>query len=392
MFQLGLAHARMCYFYLLLLFMVSCRFEGVKNDQCDLHENRCVLHLVGKKEFHVNENISVLTQYIQYIDTLNLFSLYNKYDNAIYFFDYPDGKQKRKIQLMREGDNGVGLIQGYDYVNEDSIFVYNYGTGYAYMVNSEGKLLWKKSLPVLDAAWSDLRPAFPYVETDSPIVYADRKLFFCGMRSSESPLETSTNSPIMTIYDFQTDSVFFRLNYPEQYQKYSWGGGFCRRPYFTVNRHKSLAVVSFPQDHNLYVYSLQDGKQSKYYSGSRLVDRIEAYDEKKGVQSDENRVLRWFYSVPPYRCVIYDKKRDLYYRLACLSEKKNADEFISATQPIVLIVLDGQFNYIGEAVLPEDVDFRRTNCFSTDGGFFIQALTDNDDLMTFYQFKVDIHE
>ena len=75
-----------------------------------------------------------------------------------------------------------------------------------------------------------------------------------------------------------------------------------------------------------------------------------------------------------------------------MSEKKNADEFISATQPIVLIVLDGQFNYIGEAVLPEDVDFRRTNCFSTDGGFFIQALTDNDDLMTFYQFKVDIHE
>ncbi len=246
MIQLGLAYARMCYFYLLLLFMVSCRFEGAKNDQCDLHENRCVLHLVGKKEFHVNENISVLTQYIQYIDTLNMFSLYNKYDNAIYLFDYADGVQKRKIQLMREGDNGVGLIQGYDYVNEDSIFVYNYDTGYAYMVNSEEKLLWKKSLPVLDAACSDLRPAFPYVETDSPIVYADRKLFFCGMRSSESPLETSTNSPVMTIYDFQTDSVFFCLNYPEQYQKYSWGGGFCRKPYFTVNKHKSLAVVSFP--------------------------------------------------------------------------------------------------------------------------------------------------
>lgn len=123
-----------------------------------------------------------------------------------------------------------------------------------------------------------------------------------------------------------------------------------------------------------------------------MIDRIEAYDEKKGVRSDENRVFRWFYSVPSYRSVFYDEKKDLYYRLACLPEKKNADDFISATQPIILIVLDSQFNYIGEATLPDDVDFRRTNCFSTDEGFCMQVLTDNDDLMTFYQFKVDIHE
>lgn len=53
----------------------------------------------------------------------------------------------------------------------------------------------------------------------------------------------------------------------------------------------------------------------------------------------------------------------MHYHLASLSEKGNAKDFIAATQPTVLVVLDGLFNYIGKATMSNDVDFRRTIVF-----------------------------
>ena len=78
----------------------------------------------------------------------------------------------------------------------------------------------------------------------------------------------------------------------------------------------------------------------------------------------------------------------MYYRLFCLPLKEGNDKW----QPVGLIVLDGDFNYVGEGLFPDDVNLRYSNSFVSKKGLNIQVMTDNDDLMTFYQFKVDFHE
>lgn len=386
---------RIIFYLLIILFLFSCTEDSVKNEYFDKLENKCSIRTIGKKDIIIDENFSPTSMYIQYIDHTNELSIYNVYDNSVYFFDYDQGIMSRKKQFILEGSKGVGLIQGYDYVNEDSLFVYNYNTLFIYLLNSHLDVIWKKQLNIMEELQSmDFIPSFPYLQTNSPMKYVGHKLVFGGLGLTETTAENSTNRPVTTIYDFQADSVKFANNYPEQYQKYNWGGGFYRMPYFDVNEELEEMIVSFPQDHYLYVYSLQNNTQSKYYAGSNLIKEIKAYDEKKELRTNNNedRVRDWAFSIPTYRSVLYDKYRNLYYRFACLPRTEKLRKFVSGTQPVIVIVLDKDFNYLGEGMLPDDIDIRYTNSFVTKDGLNIQVVNDNEDLMTFYQFKVEINE
>lgn len=383
-------------FYLLTsLFLFSCSKDVVKNENSDKFENRCSIRTIGKKDIIIDENVSATSMYMQYVDQINELSMYNKYDNSICFFDYNQGILSRKKRLDLEGSNGVGLVQGYYYVNEDSLFVYNYNTLFVCLLNSNLDVIWKKQLNIIEELQSmDFIPSFPYLQTNSPMKYVNHKLVFGGFGTAETTAETSTNRPVTTIYDLQEDSVRFANNYPEQYQKYNWGGGFYRMPYFDVNEELGNMIISFPHDHYLYVYSLQNNKQSKYYAGSNLIKEIKAYDEKKELRTNNNedRVRNWAFSIPTYRSVLYDKYRNLYYRFACLPKIEKFRKFVSGTQPVIVIVLDKDFNYLGEGMLPDNIDIRYTNSFVTKDGLNIQVVNENEDLMTFYQFEVEINE
>lgn len=382
-------------YLLTCLFLFSCSKDVVKNENSDKLKNRCSIRTIGKKDIIIDENVSATSMYMQYVDQTNELSMYNKYDNSICFFDYNQGILNRKMRLDLEGSNGVGLVQGYYYVNEDSLFVYNYNTLFVCLLNSHLDVIWKKQLNIIEKLQSmDFIPSFPYLQTNSPMKYVGHKLVFGGFGTAETTAENSTNRPVTTIYDFQADSVKFANNYPEQYQKYNWGGGFYRMPYFDVNEELEEMIVSFPHDHYLYVYSLQNNTQSKYYAGSNLIKEIKAYDEKKELRTNNNedRVRDWAFSIPTYRSLLYDKYRNLYYRFACLPRTEKLRKFVSGTQPVIVIVLDKDFNYLGEGMLPDDIDIRYTNSFVTKDGLNIQVVNDNEDLMTFYQFKIEINE
>ena len=376
----------------ILLSFVSCVDNGKEmNPYYKQKKNKCEIEIAAKKEIQVNENISFMTNYIRYVDNEDKLLLYNKYDNSIYTFNYGSGTLDWNIRLNEEGNNGVGEIQGFDYVNKDSIFLYNYNTLFVYLVDFSATVGWKKILPTDELMEKGFLPAYPWLQTNCPMVYWNNNLVLGGFGSSETKKETAYNLPVTSIYDFQKDTVLLANNYPAQYQKYNWGGGFFRMPYFDVNKENGRVVISFPQDHNLYTYSLSDQSQGKHYAGSNSIKQIDAYDQKKGEEIDQNRAYNWYLNTPSYRNVHYDPYRKLYYRLACLPAKKELrQKYTIGIRPLILIVLDKDFNYIGEKILPDDIELRYTNSFVTKDGLNIQALTDNDDIMTFYQFKVEL--
>lgn len=385
------------YLVVIVFAVCSCKKNTVKNEFYKKLENKCSIQFIGKKDIPVDENVSTSVNYIQYIDDKDWLSIYNKYNNSIYFYDYSKQTYQKQIVFPKEGNNGVGKIQGYDYYKEDSIFVYNYNTQTVYLTNSNPQVLWRKRIPTKDLFSFDFLPCFPFLQTNSPMIYIDNKIILEGFASGETTAETSTNCPVTTIYNFKQDSVFFANNYPGQYQLYHWGGAFYRMPYFTVNKEDKNMIISFPQDHNIYVYSIPNGKQTKYYGGSNNIKQIDAYDEEKKLYADynENRIADWFYTIPTYRSILYDKYRKLYYRIACLpssNKLKEVKKYRYMTQPIIVIVLDEKFNYIGECELPDNADLVYTNSFVNKEGLNIQVNTGNEDLLTFHQFKFDIHE
>lgn len=381
-------------YFLTILLLSSCIYKGTeKNPFYGKMKNKCEVQCTAKKNIPIGNSVSVMSNYMQYIEEENLLLVYNQYDNSIYAFNYKEGTLDWNVRLMEEGSNGVGDIQGFDYVNKDSIFVYNYNLFSIFLVDSTATVLWKKRLPMDEICERGFLPAYPWLQTDCPMTYWNHKLILGGFGSTESEKESVSNLPVTTIYDFQKDTVLLANNYPPQYQKHNWGGAFFRMPYFDVNKENGTVIISFPQDHNLYVYSLSEYSQYKYYAGSNHIKQIDSYDQKKGEEIDQDRAARWFFSTSSYRDVHYDPYRKLYYRFACLAaEEKLQKKFVAGIHPIILIILDENFNYLGEGLLPNDVDLRYMNSFVTKEGLNMQVLTDNEDLMTFYQFKVNIHK
>ena len=381
--------------YLFIIFYFSsCVNSGTeKNLYYGKKENKCEIHRVLKKDIPIGDSISVLTNYIQYVKEDDLLLFYNQYDNSIYAFNYEQGTLNKSIQLRKEGNNGVGEIQGFSYVNRDSIFVYNYEMFTLFLVNSSATVLWKKRLPMDEISEKGFLPAYPWLQTNCLMVYWNNKLILGGFGATESEKESSSNLPVTTIYEFQKDTVLLANNYPSQYQQYNWGGAFFRMPYFDVNKDNGTILVSFPQDHNLYVYSLYEFIQKKYYAGCNQIKQINAYDQKKGEIIDQERAYKWYLNTPSYRNIHYDPYRKLYYRLACLPANETLKKkYTIGIRPIILIVMDEYLRYLGECVLPDNIELRYTNSFVTKDGLNIQVLTDNEDLMTFYQFEVNIHE
>jgi hypothetical protein bfra3_15608 len=383
-------------FICIIILEFSCTDYGVvKNDHQNDYKNRCKIEFLGKKEVPADDETSVLSNYIQFVDTKkmpNTFAALNEYSNSIYYYDYDSLKIRTVVHYEKEGANGVGLIQGFCYLNPDSIFVFCENMQTVYLTNEKAQVKWRKLIPAQAIGGPDFMPALPYLQTTSPLKYVDNKLVMQG-GNTETLYETATNSPITSIYDIEKDTVFFANNYPEQYYKYNWGDWAYKFPYYDLNERKKLLVISFPQDHFLYVYSIINGECLKYYAGSRLIKRINAYDEKKEFipYLNDARIKDWYYSNPSYRTVIYDKYRRLYYRIGLLPREEKMKGFYNM-KPSVLIVLDDGFNYLGEALLPDDVDLWTTECFVSKEGLNIQVLTDDEDFYTFYQFKVRIEE
>ena len=120
---------------LILIFIVvsfSCTDYGsVDNIHRNDYENRCKIEFLGKKEVPAYDDTSIRTSYIQYIDTEELphtFAAVNRYTNSINLYDYDRCLLRKKICYDKEGANGIGNMQGFSYINPDSIFVFCYDT------------------------------------------------------------------------------------------------------------------------------------------------------------------------------------------------------------------------------------------------------------------------
>lgn len=214
------------FLYLFLIFCSCTDYGSIKNQHQKEYKNKCTLQLIKKVEIPIDDETSCETEYMQYIDNKYLphaLSILNVYNNSIYFFDYETYDFINKIIYEKEGSNGVGNIQGYEFIDKEDILVYNYQIQTLYMTNNKGEVKWKKNLDLYSVQSLDLLPAFPQLQTNNPLKSIDETIIMNGCMGAETTLETLTNSPVTTIYDHKNDTILFANNYPEQYIKYNFG-------------------------------------------------------------------------------------------------------------------------------------------------------------------------
>jgi hypothetical protein len=137
----------------------------------------------------------------------------------------------------------------------------------------------------------------------------------------------------------------------------------------------------------LSVYSIETGELKKPYAGSSEIKGIRSFPYPKEPEKSESIMWEWFICNDFYKSVFYDKYKNVYYRMAQLPVDEYVQGYNGNEKPTIIVVLDSDMNYLGEALLPKaKFEYEMHSCFVSPDGFNIQVNTDNDDMLTFYTY------
>jgi hypothetical protein len=318
------------------------------------------------------------------------FTFLNTYNYSIYFYDFKTGIFLRKIKLDREGPNGVNpyVIDGYHIVSYDSIYYYSHRNHSLYLLNHKGEKYhtinymtnydnmksWKEN-----DFQKNLIPPMVQLSTGKPMYKIDGTIYLCGEMTEEFGKVDSINHLLMMTIDTRNgDSVAFHLGYPKSYNEGNWGEAYFREVFWCMNPTNKLFVVSFPNDH--YIYQTDLKQVTKIYAGSMYADDIKSLDVPAFIMS-KNRRLSHYFENYSYSAVIYDKYRNVYYRMV-EHPWKDYDthmNWMPWLKQVSVIILDENLNFMGETKLDMEYRFSASQFMVIEDGLLLYKQTDDED-------------
>jgi hypothetical protein len=395
-----------------LLFFVSC--IGTVSNENDLKKIiKSVLTLeedeMGEKKFVLDPESVHLNRCVQLVDHIYNDSIYytffNEYNKSIYFYDYLTTKFLYRIQLETEGPNGVYPYRsGYHITSFDSIYFYSLKTNYIYLLNHKGEKYrtfdyfsnYQKSLKDmgLRILKKEMIPPTVSVTTEQPLYKIGDKIYMCGAITETFGKVDSINHLIITIIDTKNNEVEFNVGYPPSYREGNWGEDFYRFAFWCYNDTNGLFLISFPNDHYIYSYQTDFSNVKKIYAGSLYAGNIKSLGRPSFIPIPNNMEQAHYFEQYYYRSIIYDKYRNIYYRIVEHPwENYNDNIDIRAwLKPISIIILDSEFNVLGERLLSMEYRLSYMNFFITEAGLYLNKDTGNEDELVYSLFKIKENE
>jgi hypothetical protein len=231
----------------------------------------------GRKTFVLDSESTQSIRCVQLFEDASVDSVYftflNTYNHSIYFYDFKTGDFLKKIELEREGPNGVYpyVPDGYYIHSYDSIYYYSHKTDLLFLLNHNGEkyhtINYKANyahLNLLDLAGlrKNRIPPMVQLSTGKPMYKIDETIYLCGEMTEEFGRVDSINQLLLTTIDTRrNDSIDFHVGYPESYREGNWGENYFREVFWCMNPITKLFLVSFPNDHYIYQTDLKQVKK-----------------------------------------------------------------------------------------------------------------------------------
>lgn len=279
-------------------------------------------------------------------------------------------------------------FQGFYYHNHDSIFFFTFGSK-VLLINGAGDVLKNYDLKQKRGEESGITYSGINIETKVMPFFVDGKLFISSyVVGNLKSKEIRKNCVVIDTRSW--DASLANSYYPENY--YDDFGGLHYYLYYTAyNPYKKLAVYSYPAVNNLITYSPKSGREEKvnYQGNDRYT--VSTYKEAKFKDAPSGPVGEYFMQTNSFGPILFDRFRNLYYRFVLLpARQKNAvyEAKDAPTKPIVIIVLDENFRFLGEQKLDRD-SFWPNTCFVSKEGLNIQNRTKSDSTLDFSIFKIE---
>lgn len=361
--------------------LVACTTNTVeiKNEKKGQLKASFQLVVCDTKRITLDSITASRSQYTQiFADSTGIrnFTFLNTYSNSIYFYNYNTLEFIKKITFSKKGPDGILSPKGYYIKNMDSIYLYNMPLTEIVLTNNKGSFLNKISLRgeghLKD--WSLYYPQY-YPQTVNPFIETPGKLLLTGQFFFSVPVTMITRFKFNARIDLKSGKVDFRNTYPEQLYgcSYNWEGGLSTGVFPELHPDGDKLIFSFPVSHDLYIAKLNSDTYRKVYAGSNLAGTIHSIDRDSRNTTSE-MILIHYAREDQYAAIKYDRYRNVYYRFLLKGIPDATIRTRKEEKPIAVIIMNENFDYLGESVIGTGEDWYWQNSFVTKEGLNIEYI------------------
>ncbi len=306
-------------------------------------------------------------------------------ESKLYIFDFESGGLEDSISLEKCGK--LNVYSGFNYINNDTILVYNYQEKFLFVINTNGDVYSKWSLPrnIKELKW------LPSVNAlnASRIGYHYPTVVVSGGVLGMLCKTGLDDIPVSEKLDVNTGKWETKLMYTDGYLKQNRGAVYLNRIY-TATDNTGHFLYSFPIDEKVYRFNSDFtvcdtlSIQSRYDKG--IV--VECDKSQEEIEKDDNYEIQYFVNQLSYSNIIFDPYRSLMIRVVNhpLSDWKRDELF---TQPKSFIITDTNGNVISEScILTDYSNLYFDNMHICSKGLIIAERSDDENNISFRCYNI----
>lgn len=365
--------------YIILFILLTCCTNSVnmRNEQKGQLTASYQLVVGNEKKILLDDDTAPNPPYMQMIRGKNeeqILTFFNPHKNAIYFYDYENSVCTRTIEYEQQGPNAVFRLAGYFIKNMDSIYVYNRSLVELVLTDSLGHV--KQRISLRDNNKNDWYNFYPQYEfsTINPMSENKGQLILTGM----SPYGTDSlyhKFKFTSCIDLKSGNVKFMHTYPLKlygFNAFQWQDPLFMQVYRELLPNGEF-IYSFPVSHDIYITSFDANNFKTVYAGSNVAGSIRSMYDYKGKIPGEI-IVEHYIKYDFYTGIIYDSYRKVYYRFMMQAIPGATPNTHWKEKPVIVIIMDEQFNYMGETVIGTGEEWNWKNSFITPEGLVIEYI------------------
>ena len=162
---------------------------------------------------------------------------------------------------------------------------------------------------------------------------------------------------------------------------YNWEGGLFTEVFPELHPDGEKIIYSFPVSHDLFITGLNSDTYNTVYAGSNFAGTIHSIDRNTRKTPGKIALIHYVRQ-DMYAAILYDKYRKVYYRFLLKGIPGATIRIQKEDKPISVIVMDENFNYLGETVIGTGKDWYWQNSFVTSEGLNIEYIEKDFDETT----------
>lgn len=316
-------------------------------------------------------------------------SFLNYRTNQILFYDLETCNYLSKLEIDQEGPNGVSMISGFYIQDFNNIYISSYDYAGLIKVDTAKCIIQKIPYGTTDKGY---RIVPSYTPSSHPLVspiIVDKNIYITQQAANH--IFPVTETPLSVRID-TVNKTYHQL--PITYNILDDKVIQANETSFSRIYNDGLFIYSFYGDENILVTDVDHIKTNRFCIKSKYIDKIPI--EK--IPEDFKLGAKLNLETARYGDLLYDKYRDVYYRFTYPST--NLDDKIQwfgravyGRKKFSVIILDKDFNIIGETLFPEGI-YNSYVFFVHKDGLYISRdyqinFDQSEDFMTFELFHLE---